>query len=133
MAALLPNILPAAVVLGVMGLVGIRMNLGGALIAAVSVGLSVDSSLHYLIRYKRELAAGRSQRQALQACQSDVGIAMLISTFALVLGFGSLATSSFLPTVVFGTTAALTMLGGLLGNLWLLPMLLAGDRRAADA
>ncbi len=128
LAALLPNILPAAVVLGVMGLVGIRMNLGGALIAAVSVGLSVDSSLHYLIRYKRELAAGRTQREALQACQSDVGIAMLISTFALVLGFGSLATSSFLPTVVFGTTAALTMLGGLLGNLWILPMFLSARK-----
>jgi uncharacterized protein len=125
LAALLPNILPAAVVLGIMGLLGIRMNLGGALIAAVSVGLSVDSSLHYLIRYKRELAAGRTQREALPACQSDVGIAMLISTFALVLGFGSLATSSFLPTVVFGTTAALTMLGGLLGNLWILPMFLS--------
>ncbi len=53
---------------------------------------------------------------------------MLISTIALVLGFGSLTTSSFLPTVVFGTTAALTMLGGLLGNLWILPMLLSVDK-----
>lgn len=124
LAALIPNVLPALAVLGVFGLLRWPVNLGVALIAAVSLGLSVDSSLHYLIRLKSELAAGKKLRDGLKTCQSDVGMAMLVSTTALILGFGWLAMSDFYPTVFFGTTAALTMLGGLIGNLWLLPVML---------
>ena len=94
------------------------------MIAAVSMGLSVDSSLHYLIRYQSERKGGRSFEDALVAAQSEIGMAILLSTCALVLGFGSLATSNFLPTVVFGTTASISMVGGLLGNLVVLPALL---------
>ena len=94
------------------------------MIAAVSMGLSVDSSLHYLIRFQRERREGHSFDDALSAAQTEIGIAILLSTIALVLGFGSLATSNFLPTVVFGTTASISMVGGLLGNLIVLPALL---------
>ena len=94
------------------------------MIAAVSMGLSVDSSLHYLIRFQRERTDGRSFDDALASAQSEIGMAILLSTCALVLGFGSLATSNFLPTVVFGTTASISMMGGLLGNLLVLPALL---------
>ena len=104
---------------------GKRVNLGAAMIAAVSMGLSVDSSLHYLIRFQRERARGKTFFDALESAQSEIGMAMLLSTLALVVGFGALATSDFLPTVVFGTTAAISMLGGLLGNLFILPSLLA--------
>ena len=94
------------------------------MIAAVSMGLSVDSSLHYLTRYRRELKAGKSSRDALRASQGEIGLAVVLSTIALVIGFGSLATSDFLPTVAFGSMAALTMIGGLLGNLILLPAMI---------
>ncbi len=122
--AWIPNALPALVVLGGMGWLGWRMNLGAALIAAVSLGLSVDSSLHYLVRLRRRLDEGWDFRQAMMDCQEEVGLAMCISTLALMCGFGFLMTSEFLPTVVFGATASLTMLGGLIGNLWLLPTLI---------
>jgi hypothetical protein len=122
---LIPNALPAILLLGGMGWMGWKMNLGVALIAAVSMGLSVDSSLHYLLRFQRELASGRSTREAISACQCEVGMAMFLSTLALVLGFASLCTSPFWPTVVFGATAGITMIGGLVGNLWILPMLLS--------
>ena len=121
---ILPNALPSLCILGWMGWTGTRVNLGAAMIAAVSMGLSVDSSLHYLIRFQRERTDGRSFDDALASAQSEIGMAILLSTCALVLGFGSLATSNFLPTVVFGTTASISMMGGLLGNLLVLPALL---------
>ena len=122
--ALVPAVLPSLVVLGVLGALGVRMNLGAAMIAAVSMGLGVDSSLHYLFRYRQERAAGRSLEQALASSQSETGMAVLMATMALVIGFGSMAVSDFLPTVAFGTLAAWTMLGGLVGNLCLLPALI---------
>lgn len=125
MLSILPNALPSFCILGWMGWMGMRVNLGAAMIAAVSMGLSVDSSLHYLIRFQRERARGKTFFDALESAQSEIGMAMLLSTLALVVGFGALATSDFLPTVVFGTTAAISMLGGLLGNLFILPSLLA--------
>ncbi len=120
----LPNALPSLCILGWMGWTETPVNLGAAMIAAVSMGLSVDSSLHYLIRFQCERRDGQSVQGALTAAQSEIGMAILLSTFALVLGFGSLATSNFLPTVVFGITASISMVGGLLGNLIVLPALL---------
>ena len=122
--ALIPNALPALLVLGTMGWLGWKVNLGAALIAAVSIGISVDSSLHYLLSIQSGMRRGQSQNQAIDVAQREVGMAMLISTLALVVGFGWLATSQFLPTVAFGITASLTMIGGLIGNLWLLPLLI---------
>jgi len=118
--AMVPAILPSLVVLGVLGWLGVRMNLGAAMIAAVSMGLGVDSSLHYLFRYRQERSGGNVVA-SLRCSQGETGMAVLMATLALVLGFGSMAASDFLPTVAFGTLAAWTMLGGLVGNLCLLP------------
>lgn len=117
--AMIPAMLPSLVVLGVLGWLGIRMNLGAAMIAAVSMGLGVDSSLHYLFRYRQERSKGGIE--GLRACQSETGMAVLMATLALVIGFGSMAASDFIPTVAFGSLAAWTMVGGLVGNLFLLP------------
>jgi predicted RND superfamily exporter protein len=122
--AIWPNALPSLCILGFMGWVGMDVNLGAAMIAAVSMGLSVDSSLHYLIRIQRERSQGKESCVAIQSAQSEIGMAMLLSTGALVVGFGALATSDFVPTIVFGVTASLSMLGGLVGNLLILPALL---------
>ena len=120
---LIPVVIPSFLVLGAMGWLGVRMNLGAAMIAAVSMGLGVDSSLHTLHRYRSERSMGGSVKEALQASQGQTGMAVMMSTIALVIGFGSMAFSAFLPTVAFGTLAAWTMLGGLVGNLVLLPAL----------
>jgi predicted RND superfamily exporter protein len=122
---LIPAILPNLVVLGVLGWSGTAVNLGAAMIAAVSMGLGVDSSLHYLIRYQREREHGRTLREALQVSQGETGLAVLMATLALVIGFASMGFSEFLPTVAFGTLAAWTMLGGLIGNLCVLPALVS--------
>lgn len=122
--ALVPNVLPSLCILGWFGWSSTPMNLGAAMIAAVSMGLSVDSSIHYLTRYQDELRRGSNNSQAIDSAQSEIGLAIVLSTLALVIGFGALATSDFLPTVIFGVSAALSMIGGLLGNLILLPSLL---------
>lgn len=126
--ALIPNAIPSLCILGWFGWTGTPVNLGAAMIAAVSMGLSVDSSIHYLTRFNRERLNGASFEAALMAAQSDIGLSVLFSTFALMIGFGALAMSDFLPTVVFGATAALTMVGGMIGNLVLLPAMLHSAR-----
>jgi uncharacterized protein len=122
--ALVPNGLPILVVLGLLGWAGVRINMGTAMIAAVSLGLSVDSSIHYIARFRRHLDQG-SLADALETAHRTAGRAMTFSTLALAIGFLALTTSGFMPTVSFGWLSCLTLLGGLAGNLVVLPVLLA--------
>jgi predicted RND superfamily exporter protein len=122
--SLVPNALPVLMVTGLMGWVGVHINMGAAMIAAVSMGLSVDSSIHYIAAFRRAQAGGKTVAEALHEVQQSVGRAMLLSTLAIVVGFGVLCRSEFIPTVYFGALAALTMLGGLVGNLIILPLML---------
>jgi uncharacterized protein len=122
--ALVPNALPILAVTGLMGWLGLKINMGAAMIAAVSLGLSVDSSIHYLSSFLYHRRAGRSVAEALSEVHRMVGRAMVFSTLALIVGFSVLMTSQFIPTIYFGTLVTLTMLGGLLGNLIVLPLLL---------
>jgi len=123
--ALVPNALPIFVVLGLLGWAGDRINMGTAMIAAVSMGLSVDSSIHYLAAFRRRLASGQTIHAALETAHQTAGRAMIFSTLALVVGFLALTTSGFIPTVSFGALSCLTLTGGLLGNLVVLPVLLS--------
>jgi predicted RND superfamily exporter protein len=94
------------------------------MIAAVSMGLSVDSSIHYISAFRRARAEGKSLDDALAGVHLSVGRAMVFSTLALIVGFTVLCTSRFVPTIYFGTLVSLSMLGGLAGNLVVLPLLL---------
>ncbi len=133
--ALVPNALPIFLVLGTLGWLDLKLNLGAAMIAAVSMGLSVDSSIHYLLATERRQRSGLTLSEALHVVQQDVGRAVVFSTLALVVGFLVLCRSEFMPTVYFGLLVSLAMLGGLLGNLVLLPLLMllfiVGERTAA--
>lgn len=122
--ALVPNTAPILVVMGMMGWLGLKINMGAAMIAAVSIGLSIDSSIHYITSFLRARAAGRTVEEAICEVQKSVGRAMVFSIFALVVGFSVLSTSPFIPTVYFGALVSLAMLGGLAGNLVVLPVLL---------
>ncbi len=131
--ALLPNILPIIGLLGLLGWLGIRMNMGAAMIAAVSMGLSIDGTIHYLTLYRLNKSHGMSTPESIRRVQFRTGRAVTYSTIALVLGFGSLCFSEFIPTVFFGGLVGLSMLGGLLANLIVLPVLLTlfdRDRQA---
>ncbi|HYW79368.1 MAG TPA: MMPL family transporter, partial [Thermoguttaceae bacterium] len=123
--AMVPNLLPIAMVTGLMGWAGLKINMGGAMIAAVSMGLSIDSSIHYLLSFRRARNDGHSVRQSLDIVQGTVGRAMVFSTLALVAGFMVLCTSQFVPVIYFGVLVSLSMAGGLAGNLVVLPLLLS--------
>ncbi len=122
--ALIPNILPILGLLGMLGWLGIKMNMGAAMIAAVSLGLSIDGTIHYLTAYRHFRQQGLAPSAAIGLVQFGTGRALIYATLALVIGFGSLCTSEFIPTVFFGGLVGLSMLGGMLGNLIVLPMLL---------
>jgi len=122
--ALAPNLLPILVITGLMGWLGLKINMGAVMIAAVSVGLAVDSSIHYISAFLRCRREGRSVRESLHVVQQSVGLAVTFSTLALVVGFSALCFSDFVPTIYFGVLVSLAMLGGMVGNLVLLPLLL---------
>lgn len=122
--SLVPNLFPIAVVVGTMGWIGLPINIGTAMIASVSVGLTVDFSIHYLFAYRRARAAGCDHRAALEETNRQVGQALVFVTFSLIAGFSVLSLSHFIPLVHFGLLVSAAMLGGLIGNLGLLPLLL---------
>ena len=130
--ALVPNAIPVFVVMGLLGWLGLAINMGAAMIAAVSMGLSVDSSIHYLVSFRRARRAGKSVAAALAEVQQSVGQAVIFSTAALIVGFSVLITSQFVPTIYFGALVSLAMLGGLLGNLIVLPLLLSWFERDGE-
>lgn len=122
--SIVPNLLAIGVVIGVMGVSGLPINIGTAMIASVAMGLTVDSSIHFLEGLRRELAVGDGFANALDRTSQDVGSALLYANLALVAGFMVLTLSNFIPLVYFGILSSVAMFGGLLGNLVVLPFLL---------
>jgi predicted RND superfamily exporter protein len=121
---LVPSVLPVFVTLGTLGWLGVPLNMGAAVIAAFSMGLSVDATVHYIVDFQRARRQGLAFREALDAAQQSAGRAAFFATLALVIGFSALCTSEFVPTIYFGALTAITMLFGLAGNLVVLPLLL---------
>jgi uncharacterized protein len=132
LAGLLANLLPVLLLLGTAGWLEVQLNMGVAMIAAVAMGISVDSSLHYLFAYQRARRDGLASLEALQRVQRGVGPAIVMATLALAAGFASMCTSQFVPTVYFGGLGAVALLAGLLGNLLLLPLLLGRPAQKKD-
>jgi uncharacterized protein len=127
---MIPNTVPVFVLFGAMGWLGLPVNMGAAMIAAVSVGLSVDGSIHYIMLYQRLRRGGADVDAALARAQNSVGRAATYATLALMVGFGTLMASDFVPTIFFGVLVSLSMIGGLIGNLLVLPILIrVVDRR----
>ena len=124
MGAMVPNLLPIGVVLGMLGWLGVPGNMGVVLIAAVSIGLSIDNTIHYLFIFQACLRAGLEKNGAILGAQQRAGLASVFSTLALTAGFASLCLSDFVPTAYFGGLVCASMLGGMIGNLLLLPILL---------
>ncbi|HMO14486.1 MAG TPA: MMPL family transporter [Pirellulaceae bacterium] len=131
--SMFPNLVPILMLMGLLGWLSVKLNMGAVMIAAVSIGLSVDSSIHYLWSFKRCIKSGMNVFESVQQSQFRVGRAATFSTLALVAGFLSLCFSDFVPTVYFGVLVSMSMLGGLLGNLVLLPGILFLIYRKPDS
>lgn len=133
LAAIVPNLLPLAWTAGLMGWAGIDLSSGTAMVAAVTMGMAVDNTIHFLERYRRE-HRGYS-RPALLRTALGVGPAMIISTIVLAVGFWVGAFSSFLPSVYFSLMTGVTLVGALFCDLAVLPagLLLLDRLRPARA
>ena len=122
--SLAPNLFPNILVIGFMGWIGLPINIATAMIACVSMGLTVDSSIIYIDGYQRARAKGLRVHEALHETHRDVGRALVYSNIALMSGFSVLALSHFIPLIYFGLLVSLAMFGGLIGNLVFLPLLI---------
>jgi predicted RND superfamily exporter protein len=122
--AIYPNLLSAGAVLGVMGWVNIPLDMMTITIAAISIGIAVDNTIHYIHRFREEIEAGRGYHEALHRCHGSIGYAMYYTSAIIIIGFSILVFSNFLPTIYFGLFTGLAMLIAMVAALTLLPQLL---------
>jgi predicted RND superfamily exporter protein len=128
---ILPNLLSAALVLGLMGWARIPLDLMTVTIAAITIGIGVDNTIHYVHRYMEEIRVDGDPWAAVMRCHTSIGRALYYTMITIVLGFSVLALSAFIPTIMFGLLTGLAMTAALVGNMTLLPVLLAKTERSA--
>ncbi len=122
---IIPNILAATTILGLMGLVGIPLDMMTITIAAISIGIAVDNSIHYIYRFREELPKrGGDYVATLHYCHASIGRAVFYTALIIIIGFSILVFSNFIPTIYFGLLTALAMFIALLAALTLLPRLI---------
>ncbi|GIS32323.1 MAG: hypothetical protein Ct9H90mP4_02370 [Gammaproteobacteria bacterium] len=119
-----PNLLAAAVVLGTMGLARIPLDIMTITVAAISVGMAVDNTIHYIHRFKIEFKKTNNYEQSMINSHTTIGRAMFYTSSTIIIGFLVLILSNFNPTVYFGIFVSLAMFMALVGALTLLPKLL---------
>jgi len=93
-------------------------------IAAISIGIAVDNTIHYIHRFKKEIKVDHNYYQALHRCHGSIGHAMYYTTVTIIIGFSILVFSNFIPTIYFGLFAGLAMFIALIAALALLPQML---------
>jgi len=126
--AMVPNLLAATLVLGVMGWFGIPLDIMTITIASITIGIAVDNTIHYIVRYKREYARDNNYALALKRSHDSIGKAIFYTSITIIMGFSILSLSNFKPTIYFGMLTALAMAVALLGSLTLLPRLILLSR-----
>ncbi len=122
--AILPNLLAAGMVLGLMGWLGIPLDLMTITIAAITIGIGVDDTIHYVHRFQVEFPKYGKYLATVEACHGSIGIALYYTSLTIAVGFSILALSSFIPTIYFGLLTGFAMIVALLSNLTLLAALL---------
>jgi len=121
---IVPNLLAAAVILGVMGWAQIPLDMMTITIASITLGIAVDNSIHYLYRFRSELPRLQDYVSTLHYCHANIGRAIFYTAITIIVGFSILVLSNFLPTIFFGLLTALGMAIALLASLTLLPRLI---------
>jgi hypothetical protein len=122
--AIVPNLLGAGLVLGIMGLVGIPLDMMTITIASICIGIGVDDTIHYVHRFGVEFQRDRDYMVSMRRCHGSIGKAMYYTSTIIILGFAILVLSNFRPSIYFGLLTGAAMLATLLGNLLLLPKLI---------
>jgi len=119
-----PNFIAAFFILGIIGLLGIPLDMMTITIAAITIGIAVDNSIHYIYRFKEEFSSTKNYESTLKLCHSTVGTAILNTSITIVFGFSILVFSNFIPTIYFGVFTGIAMLLAMISVLTLLPKLI---------
>ena len=119
-----PNFIAAFFILGIIGLLGIPLDMMTITIAAITIGIAVDNSIHYIYRFKEEFNNLGDYKETINRCHSTVGNAILNTSITIVFGFSILILSKFIPTIYFGIFTGLAMLLAMISVLTLLPSLI---------
>ena len=120
----MPNFLAAFFILGIIGLIGIPLDMMTITIAAITIGIAVDNSIHYIYRFKEEFKNLNNYNKTLDRCHDTVGVAILSTSITIVFGFSILVLSNFIPTIYFGIFTGIAMLLAMISVLTLLPKLI---------
>ena len=121
---IVPNFIAAFFILGVIGIFNIALDMMTITIAAITIGIAVDNSIHYIYRFREEFSKIKDYNKTLKICHSTVGIAILNTSITIVFGFSILVLSNFIPTIYFGIFTGLAMMLAMLLVLTLLPCFL---------
>ena len=121
---IIPNLLAAIFVLGLMGLIGIPLDMMTITVAAITVGIAVDNSIHYIYRFREEFEKLRNYDDALKASHNSIGRAIFFTSITIIFGFSILILSNFIPTIIFGILTGLAMMIAMIAVLTLLPRLI---------
>jgi len=119
-----PNFIAAFFILGIIGLLEIPLDMMTITIAAITIGIAVDNSIHYIYRFKEEFLKNKDYNKTLKICHSTVGVAILNTSITIVFGFSILVFSKFIPTIYFGLFTGIAMLLAMISVLTLLPSLI---------
>ena len=119
-----PNFMAAFLILGIIGLLGIPLDMMTITIAAITIGIAVDNSIHYIYRFKEEFNKIKNYNLTLEKCHDTVGVAILNTSITIVFGFSILVLSNFIPTIYFGVFTGIAMLLAMVSVLTLLPKLI---------
>ncbi len=119
-----PNFIAAFFILGIIGILEIPLDMMTITIAAITIGIAVDNSIHYIYRFKEEFSNLKDYKETLKTCHSTVGVAILNTSITIVFGFSILVLSKFIPTIYFGVFTGLAMLLAMVSVLTLLPSLI---------
>jgi predicted RND superfamily exporter protein len=122
--AIVPNLLAISVVLGVMGWLKIPLDMMTITIAAISIGIAVDNTIHYIYRFRYEFQHEHRYIETVHKCHGSIGRALYYTSLTIISGFLILTLSNFIPSIYFGLLTALAMLIALLAALTLLPQLI---------
>ncbi len=129
--SMLPNFFPIVLNFGIMGMVGIALNTGTALIAAVALGIAVDDTIHFLSEYQQNRNRNMPVSTSIESAIRVKGRAIVSSSIILCIGFGVMVLSRFVPTIHFGMLSAIIMITALLGDLVVLPAFLFLKKESA--
>ena len=121
---IVPNFIAAFFILGIIGLLEIPLDMMTITIAAITIGIAVDNSIHYIYRFKEEFNRLHNYKETLIKCHNTVGVAILNTSITIVFGFSILILSNFMPTIYFGIFTGIAMLLAMLSVLTLLPKLI---------